>query len=355
VGDLTWKVVTKPKAFHKGSYGSAVLEDPAGTLLMVGSIADAAGIPTAAAWSSTDARSWKTLKLGAPVRSLGSGIAVTPSGLLIVGASGGGGLVWTTVDGSTWTAQTVPNASLWDVTATAGGALVVGQAAPGPDGVPTVWTAAGPDVTTWVATPVGTKGQPSRIAVGPDGVLVVAGTVNDGTGSIQITVWRSVDGIDWTTVIPDGLAPGAESVAGLEWTPAGFVLAVYHGDQGKATGSIWLSPDGVTWQHTLQVPDGQVTAVTPLGTGVLAFGNGRTWRSDDGVTWVEHKEPGLHGNTVGAVTTLQDGRLLAIGRRTTVTPPAMAILTGTPADLPPAPSASPAPSTSPAPSASAAP
>jgi hypothetical protein len=77
---------------------------------------------------------------------------------------------------------------------------------------------------------------------------------------------------------------------------------------------VLVSTDGLGWQTSLEVIDDRITALGSTGTDVIAFGADRTWQSADAVTWLETSVPEFRGYSVGAVTTLADGRLVAVGR-----------------------------------------
>ena len=279
---------------------------------MVGNVTDGSGVSTAAAWSSADATTWKRLSADAQPRSFMTGVVPMPAGAVAVGYTlDGEGLVWTATDATTWVSTAVPGATFNDVAMAAGKVLVLGRT----NGAPTTWTGSDGDASTWQATTVAAAGIPQFLAVSPAGIEVAEGIVFDRDGTATLTVWQSPDGVSWTPVVPAGLLTGPTAASALEWTPAGFVMAVTEYPKGKAAGSLWSSADGLAWQRAMDVPEGTVTAVGTAGDAALAIGAGETWRSLDGLTWLATPEQAFRGSLVAAVTTLPNGDMLAAGQQ----------------------------------------
>ncbi len=144
VGPIVWKRVTKGKDFTRNAAVYGVEQLPDGRLMVVGSVADASGLPTGAAWTSRDGVKWSRLKIKAPKGSFVYG-GRAPGRVAHRGGArrDGTGLLWTSADGSAWTSADPPSGVVYDLTATDGGLVGTGV----DDGAATVWLTA--DGATW--------------------------------------------------------------------------------------------------------------------------------------------------------------------------------------------------------------
>ena len=329
---ITWKISTKGQDFDTDPIATGVTQGPDGMVYIAGLVVDKAGVPTVAFWYSEDLKRWTRSLIDDPPGSGAVAIVTNPKvpeqalmegskpgtgGFSAIGASAEGALVWSWADERRWVSQVVPEVSFADLTISDAALHAVGQFDPGPEGKPAMWSA--PDALSWTGSTISAAGQAASpgqaqaVALAPDGTFVVAGSVSDPEGTAQVAVWQSTDGTVWTPVVSEELA-GLTSIGALEWTPVGFVLAASENQEGTGRGVVLVSTDGLGWQTSLEVTDDRITALGYTGTDVIAFGADRTWQSADAVTWLEAGVPEFRGYTVGAVTTLTDGRLVAVGR-----------------------------------------
>ena len=127
VGPIVWQRVTKGKDFTRDPAVYGVGQLPDGRLMVVGSVGDAAGLPTGAAWTSSDGVKWSRSKIKAPKGSFVTAVAPLGGSLIAVGAGvDGTGLLWTSADGSAWTSADPPSGVVYDLTASAGGLVGAG-------------------------------------------------------------------------------------------------------------------------------------------------------------------------------------------------------------------------------------
>ena len=312
---IDWTADPVAQDFGANPGAADVAQLSGGSSVIVGHVTDAAGQPLAAAWSSNDAATWTPLTVDRPARSFASAVVPWQAGSVAVGFSlDGSGLVWTSPDGSVWTGTTIPGTTLADVQIDGASLEVLGRS--GATQAPTVWTGATTDPAAWQATTIAASGIPQHLAMAADGAQVVVGVVFDTAGVAQLTLWQSSDGASWTPVQLDGL-PASAVASDLVWTPAGFLLSVEGYRKNAPVGMVWHSSDGLAWQQTLNVSHGTVTALGIAGANAIAFSTDGTWQSANGLIWQKSSEPAFHGYSIAAVTTLADGRLLAVGQQST--------------------------------------
>jgi hypothetical protein len=225
-------------------------------------------------------------------------------GLVAVGinwSDPGGGAVWTSVDGITW--SRVPhdeavfgNSGMLSVTVGGPGLVAVGQDFSTPDGNAGVWTSV--DGTTWSRVPndgsvfggAGFQRMMSVTAGGPGLVAVGLEDLNLGVNGFSkdrhAAVWTSVDGITWSRVPHDEVVFGglSDTMTSVTATAAGLV-AVGDNDSGSAS---WTSVDGTTWSR---VPFDE-TAVASMegvavgGPGLVAVGSTNNPDGGDAMVWI---------------------------------------------------------------------
>ena len=124
---------------------------------------------------------------------------------------------------------------------------------------------------------------------------------------------RSDDGSSWEAVdFPVVASSPDETVTARDLGTAGDLFVqladVRNGD--VTTGSIWTSPDGVTWTKAYEAPGVAVPGREP-DPRRSSSGEDVEVISPDGVTWTPVPQPGLtHGD---AATTLADGTVLVAG------------------------------------------
>ncbi len=308
---VDWTMSTKGKGFDRNPYFSSLAQGPDGTIVMVGIVRDKAGHPTAAAWRSSDGRAWTRAAWKTPRLSGAPGVVATAVGFVAIG----GGGTWTSADGITWTHHVLPGTSFTDIATTPTGLVAVGQSgAPGPTGVPTLWSS--PDGEAWSSMTLGDVGRPVRVAVGSDGSIAVGGNLAQADGATAPVTWTLHDGIVASASL-DGLAAAPSGVIDLRWTPVGFAIGVIQNIDGGQAASVWTSPDGTSWTRSLDVTSGTITTLGVLGSQVIAFGADRLWQTLDGWTWQETPAPEFRGYGVSTTLGLSGGDLLAAAARYT--------------------------------------
>ena len=290
--------------------------------------------PDAAAWTSTDGRTWRRAgSLEAPEGSVLSAVAATAGGFVAVGGAGTSAAVWTSSDGGTsWArakvgAPAAPGTARMDaVVPFAGGLVAAGDAevAP-PAGRAVAWTSV--DGADWMpALDIASFGRATIAGLASNASIVVAvGSLTQADGTHTAETWWSGDGRAWRAGAADPSFAGSQLLAVATGGP-GFV-AVGTADGGLRA-SAWTSTDGVHWTAS---PDGAgftdygqriaMTGVARAGTGFVAAGwrdsagNGSSvvWVSPDGVAWRRVPDvPGFAGSQMAGVTA--DGtRPVAVG------------------------------------------
>lgn len=261
----------------------------------------------AAAWSSADGSAWQRVaSLPAPQGSSISAAETGPDGgLVAVGTSGGAAAVWRTIDGLTWTLESLPAApgagateSLTAVARAGAGYVAGGSVVSATGRTATLWRSA--DGVAWIRVAAGLPSGSSEVrgiatAVGTGTVVAVGISGDERRGTAA--VWRSTDeGSTWQSVSSPALAGGRmlATVAGS----GGFVAVGETTDQAGAMA--WTSADGLNWSSAADQPalsnggfQMVMTAVARDGDGYDAAGwktdagNGSAvvWRSKDGRDW----------------------------------------------------------------------
>jgi hypothetical protein len=297
-------------------------------LLPESSISSAAGPAASPTSSSVTPPAWGRVPFEAGLRDpFGSSsiVAVTagPSGILAVGWAPTGAAAWRSVDGLSWQRALQPaswdRATLNDVTATPTGYLAVGSVDVSWGGHPrssgAAW--ASDDGLQWrrMATGVGT--DLTRVTTGDAGLVAIARGAEGGD-----EIMESTDGVAWRTIRQ---ATGRLDLAAL-LADGSLRLAGGAGFDPKAGwhAAIIVSIDaGATWRDATFKgdPTGSVEDIVRFGDGYVAVGQGGTdqaaaWMSPDGMTWARTEQvpyaifarpySDLVSVTVGA-----DGSLLA--------------------------------------------
>jgi hypothetical protein len=240
-----------------------------------------------AVWRSVDGREWDRAAdeggaLGGPGDQRLLDVAVGPTGLVAVGVDGESAAVWTSSDGEAWQRVTHDEG----VFAGSGNQrmeAVVARA----------------DGSGWVA-------------VGSD----------DGTGSDDAAVWRSLDGLGWSRVA-DEAGLGGDGVQRLADVAVGTTSLVAVGVDGEAA-STWTSTDGLVWSRT-GLGSGQGSGLaTGAGGSFVAVGSaagdgldGAVWSSGDGVAWARSAGDDLGeplDQELAAAAVADDSLAVAVGR-----------------------------------------
>ncbi len=227
-------------------------------------------------------------------------------GLVAVGSDGSDAAVWTSVDGIIWSRvphdETVfgGDGNFWIHTVIAGGpGLVAIGREDGPSDIDVVWTSV--DGLTWTRNEgVFEGGGPNGLIAGGPG-LVAVGENEEGA-----VVWTSVDGLSWSRVphdeevfghrLGDGNGMTGVTVGGPGLVAVGSDGLNSDAPTGRAQAVVWTSVDGLTW---LRVPhdeavfggegDQGMFDVVAGGPGLVAVGQDSqgapVWTSVDGITW----------------------------------------------------------------------
>ena len=285
--------------------------------VVVGATPRSGQVGHAAAWASTDGRTW-TAAADDPAFDERQMLAVAGgrAGFAAVGLTCdpqecGKNAMWTSTDGQTWqAAAAIPVASgltAHSATIVAGGPgwIVGGYSYPGgnepwPAGV---WTTV--DGSSWTASTVADPGTgpadvgggdpPARGTVGgviagfalSDARMVAVGSVTTPTAH-RAAAWTSTDAKTWTRSAD---SPSFEDGAmnAVAWDGKEFVAVGLDGS-GAA---VWTSADGATWDKAPAGPGfagARLTSVSPGADGLVAVGydgsGAHAWTSTDGKTWV---------------------------------------------------------------------
>ena len=329
------------------------------------------GTPGASA-TATGGLAYNWARVHDPALSVGGGPTSTIAGMaapvnpgdswLAVGSrttstGGATATVWTSPDGTSWTASPLPGGG--PVTQARGVArlgtttVVVGSAGSGSGQRAAVWISKGQgrpfravvDASIFVASPVPAgNGTPSGDDGGGAAMDHVAagalGVFASGLVQGRAAIWYSTNGARWTRLA------GAERVVGaadqpevnaLLVAPNGVWAAGGVRDGTDQDGAVWTSTDGIHWSRVNSAKraftgDGDhiIEDIASVGTGFVAVGAVRTgpewmpasWISPDGVSWSEASEafpmtpvPMTEdlGTKVAAVNDVVGGGLVAVG------------------------------------------
>jgi len=336
----------------------------------------------AAVWTSVDGMMWSRVPHDPAVFSpiqlqIMTDVTVGGPGLVAVGHmvrgngfafEGLGALVWTSVDGMTW--SLVPHdEAIFDGP---GNQYLTGVAAGGPGLVAVgvdgggygrsvdaaVWTSI--DGFTWSRVPHDetifggaeihsvTVGGPGLVAVGSSGVGgnnldISKATEADKNFATDSVVWTSTDGITWSRVPHDSVVFGGrgdQSMSKVIAAGPGLVAVGVDsdGNDDSVDAAVWTSVDGFTWSrvpHDETIFGGaEIHSVTAGGPGLVAVGldaaicegdtpdcedvDAAVWTSADGITWArvatsEEVFGGAGSQSMSGVATT-NGTLVAVGR-----------------------------------------
>jgi len=232
---------------------------------------------------SDDARVWTPSgnRLPAQLRGIAHG-----DGMFVAVSEGGPLALYTSSDGSRWSGVALdpPNVRLAS-TAHGNGVFVV-AATTGEIFYST-------DALRWTQTP-----SPVRVELGG----VTHGSGRFVAVSVQGEIITSADGVQWTL---------QRNVSGrlraVTFGTGGFVAV---GDDSDG-GSIWTSPDGLTWTQGQPGAIPSLSAAT-FGNGkyLVAGAQGALLLSDDGVLW-QARTAGIHPGFLAACAA--GGRFVAVG------------------------------------------
>ena len=188
------------------------------------------------------------------------------------------GLAWESADGLTWhRAKPFPgpaSVSIDGVARSDWGFLAFGRAENGPSRRSAVWSSA--DGITWsrpTLLPADDDSSSARLAVGPGGVVIVAG----GFGGIT---WISTDGRTWAKEVVPGAGLGLFGIASVG---SGFVAVGRSSEGAEPVVIATRASISAAWQAVPYVPDlseagvGGLVAV-PDGNLLIAVGSDKDRR-----------------------------------------------------------------------------
>jgi hypothetical protein len=222
-------------------------------------------------WTLLDNSSWREALTNNTLLSVAAG----PSGVVVVAAAGSGdspqgsGLIIHSSDGVTWDRLDLlavfDKAYFWDVTAYAGGFVIVGRVGEPyvrmateseARGVPAAWTSA--DGVTWLAAEVEGSEAPGAtlltVVAGADGLFATGYPTEWTSWQSPRSGWASTDGRSWQLLGEMGTdLPLAIDLPLAAEYPTNVVgdgehMVVFGRESCKTTElSAWTSLDGVTW------------------------------------------------------------------------------------------------------------
>jgi hypothetical protein len=201
------------------------------------------------------------------------------------------------VESGDWTSIPTDAAGLGDAShfssvATAGDAvLLAGATGSGGDSRAAMWRST--DGLTWSSVTVPREsGRVAAVAARGSTVLAVGATGPDTQAGTARFVWRSDDGgAHWTTVTsgddvfgPPAPEMGRPATIGLLWHD-GYWVAYGLGSDGYE--GVWTSRDGATWnQISLDGYAGSATVISAPDGDLLGYWGNIVWRStDDPTRW----------------------------------------------------------------------
>ena len=232
--------------------------------------------------TSGDGRAWdRAVDGGAFGSAIVFDVYGDEAGFTIVGSSSGRPTIWTSPDGSGWTATSLGDLAgeLRSVATHGGLAVAVGSQSSG-------GSAGRADLAgaTWHATDGAWELATILGATAPRELTEVTWTGREFLAIDGSSVYGSTDGSVWRRV-STALPSGATRLAAA----GGSILAA---GLDSGTPAIWASPDGVAWSAARLPPGvtGRVAAVASHGGSLVAVGGSPSgaaaWYSTDGSTWL---------------------------------------------------------------------
>jgi hypothetical protein len=228
----------------------------------------------AAIWRSDDGEGWEPVaSLPTPAGPLGRVVAGGP-GFIASGNTAdvdvGAPFVWTSADGSSWSAVALPGAeeggSILGILSRPGQVLLAGLSGPPDTSQAAVWIS--PDSTNWTRLLLGGDFADRPVVVG-DRLVMVGGAREPRRGR----VWTSDDGATWNAGEDPPELAGAY-LWGLELIGGKLVAsgANWNEETSHGTPAIFTSPDGAAWTLAFDGPCcGIIQALGAAGNGAWGF------------------------------------------------------------------------------------
>jgi hypothetical protein len=215
-----------------------------GALIAIGSSDLAVG----SIWSSVDAKAWTSIGDASALKGVSlRSVAVSDSGLVVVGWTETTAVALSSPDGIAWSQHVLPSShpgsSAISVAWARGRYVAVGGG--GEANATVAWTSV--DGVAWAALPIVKSGEAvslSSVAAGPLAYVI------DGMELRGPVVWTSSDGMTWTRAALPGSAQ--DDAGRSRYTGGRFVFSV--------AGGLWSSTDGRHWAKTV---------VPGLGVGIF--------------------------------------------------------------------------------------
>jgi hypothetical protein len=232
-----------------------------------------------------------------------------PAGYVIVGEDSFSAAAWLSTDLKSWGRGTgaqahdivgTPSTGRWMHGVVAGpfGYVAVGglndpTVRDGPPTRPAVW--ASPDGRTWalhqLPLPGGADQATFQQAAARDNVILAAGTAAMPSGWKAFAFVSTDGGKTWQEPQLPGVA-NHSIVTALTATPRGFVIAGSTGLLGRTTVNLWVSGDGRSWSYVRAkgaVPSGnadqRLTALTPIGGQLVSTGLACDYLGEQPTLW----------------------------------------------------------------------
>jgi hypothetical protein len=226
-------------------------------------------------WTSSDGRSWQQLPDATTAvfgRAVLGPVVSGPSGLVLFGqrvpvapSAAPTPMEWTSTDGRTWQAEPAfttafPKGVVLDLIHRSGGFVAVGSdtASGTTRTVGTTWSSV--DGRTWTAATVPpTSQEVTRVYADASGLLAMG-----VTGGSE-TLWASRDGRSWAAVGPSSL-PFATTVTSPMLLSDGTSILAVGADRSGVAGA-WISGNGTSWLPVTN--DGQVPPIPTAAGGAI--------------------------------------------------------------------------------------
>jgi len=244
-------------------------------------------------WWSRDGRDWTASLFQDPSlrNAMLTGVAASTDRVVAIGTMEAldgttQDAIWTSPDGLSWTPTlTAPAGTFLTIGAvirTATQFVVVGGVDDG-DGRTVLWTS--PDGAAWTETPLDVTGAPVQLADGPAGLLVLE-HVNDDTGEGTSAAALLTGSVTAESHLPSGLVDRIAAGPGGYWA--------FAAPTGAPQSAVYRSTDGVTWTTAGSLPnagwvgaavaqvDGSVVAATEVEQDGVTD---QVLRSADGASW----------------------------------------------------------------------